>query len=505
MKTLLGMSRDDIKRLRVTFALAICAGIVARGAIIFNPFYSIDGYGESYAQSYSIYYKLALSQGRYGFLVLMWLRDAIGCIGIETANCSLILSTIVLSAAAVLFSLVIYRRISAFGVLIFVAIFSLHPFMTELFHFSSGTLNLTIPIFLAAAGLAVIASNPTNWLRVGAGIMLNVTALSIYQTAGAYAIVAALLAIVAAITDLDQRHERVRIIHTPEVRILLAILASVALYLVSIYIVSIFTGVKNDGRTDLLGLLDIGLKFKVLTMAVAKGLWPQAGVIPHPISVLLIILIGMSVGIITWPLLIRGEMQRAFFCIVVIATALCGSVGLTSVGTTAIWLVPRMLSPVAVFAAGMVMLGWRLAPTGLKKPMALAVLILVVGYVGSSNRIIFDQRRTNLWDFQEANRIVARLETHSQFRTARKIAIVGGAWCRSSPLSTTWGDMNVSALSVPWAKLGLIEQATGYRFSAPEAADTKTAEDYCSSAPFWPADRAVSIIGDVAVVCLPKT
>ena len=57
------------------------------------------------------------------------------------------------------------------------------------------------------------------------------------------------------------------------------------------------------------------------------------------------------------------------------------------------------------------MLGWRSCspPLGqlpfLRALLGTGLVVLVVIWVGSSNRILFDQRRINLWDMQKANQL----------------------------------------------------------------------------------------------------
>ncbi|WP_424702291.1 hypothetical protein, partial [Escherichia coli] len=118
--------------------------------------------------------------------------------------------------------------------------------------------------------------------------------------------------------------------------------------------------------------------------------------------------------------------------------------------------------------------------------------------------ILFDQRRMNLWDHQEANRIIARLEADPAFGKVAALAVVGRRKAHPLVLSTSSVDMNTSGLGSPWSKLGLFEQATGYSFASPTDAQWQTAIDYCSHATAWPLPGSVGVIDDLAVVCLPQ-
>jgi hypothetical protein len=174
------------------------------------------------------------------------------------------------------------------------------------------------------------------------------------------------------------------------------------------------------------------------------------------------------------------------------------------ISITVIWLVPRVLSPISIFMAGVAMLGWRCArPAWIRHLLMIAMVPLLIAYIGTSNRILYDQRRVNLWDAQEANRILARLEADPHFDAMHALVLVNGVSERSQALSTMLGDMNVSAIGVRWAKHGLMAQATGDRFGSASEEQQQTAKKYCATAEAWPAAASVTITGDLGIVCLP--
>ncbi|MGA2794667.1 MAG: hypothetical protein ABSE69_14285, partial [Roseiarcus sp.] len=161
--------------------------------------------------------------------------------------------------------------------------------------------------------------------------------------------------------------------------------------------------------------------------------------------------------------------------------------------------------PVSIFIAGVAMLGWRCArPVWIRHLLMIAMVPLWIAYIGTSNRILYDQRRVNLWDAQQANRILARLEADPHFAAMRTLVLVNGKGKRSQALSTMIGDMNVSAIAVGWAKEGLMAQATGERFESVSDEQRQIAEVYCATAEAWPAAASVAITGDLGVVCLPQ-
>ena len=217
---------------------------------------------------------------------------------------------------------------------------------------------------------------------------------------------------------------------------------------------------------------------------------------------LLIGLLVLSVVVITEPIF-RKSMLTGLACVLLLAAALVAAVGQPAAGKI-VWIVPRVMAPIAAFAAALIMICWRHVSWPLRIAVGFALVLLCVSYVGSSNRIIFDQHRVNLWDLHEANRIVERLELQPRFGEMQSIALMGGNWGRPSALQTTYGDLNISALSVEWAKVGLIQEATGYRFKTVNSDERVKAEEYCHTTAPWPAAAAVTIIERTGVVCLGK-
>ncbi len=186
-----------------------------------------------------------------------------------------------------------------------------------------------------------------------------------------------------------------------------------------------------------------------------------------------------------------------------IAAAVACAVAASLIGDVA-WPAPRLLSPIALCIAALGLAGFRSAFAGLRIGLVAAFTFIVAGYVGADASILFDQRRMNLWDHQEANRIIARLETDPGFGKVTSLAVVGRRKMHPLALATSSIDMNTSALGSPWSKLGLFEQATGYAFASPTDVQWQTAIDYCAHASVWPLPGSVGQVNELAIVCLPQ-
>jgi hypothetical protein len=468
--------------------------------------YSFDGYSPDSDNARALA-EIVLTQGRWGLAALVRLRGTLGYFGMDVAPSSLIASTLLFTGAGFLYARVLSPKLSDIELFIFVALFTLHPFVTEFYTFSDATLDIAIAIFLAAVGFACASATVRPRLGMVVGCLLMVIALSIYQAPIAHMAVVGLLGVIGWELQLEPASAgllRVRdFLATRQFRALATVAASAVLYFLSMRLVPRVFQIALDDRTKLSWPPDLGDKAHALEKAFRMAFLPLPGFMTPVASILLAgVLIVAAAAIILTILRRRGVGIALTSVALLAAAALCAVV--VPISIKEIWLVPRVLSPISIFIAGVAMLGWRCArPPWIRHLLLIAMVPLLIAYIGTSNRILYDQRRVNLWDAQEANRILARLEADPHFDAMRALALVNGKWGRSQALSTMRGDMNVSALAVSWARLGLMAQATGDRFESATDEQRQAAEKYCATAEAWPAAASVTITGDLGVVCLP--
>jgi hypothetical protein len=468
--------------------------------------YSFDGYSPDSGNA-RILAEIVLAQGRWGLAALLQLRERLGYFGMEVIPSSLIASTLLFTGAGFLYARVLSPKLSDIELFIFVALFTLHPFVTEFYTFSDATLDIAIAIFLAAVGFACASATVRPRLGMAVGCLLMVFALSIYQAPIAHMAVVGLLGVIGWELQLEPASAgppRVRdFLATGQFRALATVAASAVLYFLSMRLVPRVFDIALDEGAKLSWPPDLAEKANALRDAFSKAFLPLRGFITPVASILLAGVLIVAAAAIILTILRRRGVGMALAGVALLAAAALCPVALP-VLRNGIWLVPRVLSPVSIFIAGVAMLGWRCArPAWIRHLLLIAMVPLLIAYIGTSNRILYDQRRVNLWDAQEANRILARLQADPHFDAMRALALVNGKWGRSQSLPTALGDMNISALAVSWARLGLMTQATGSRFESASEEQQQAAEKYCATAEAWPAAASVTITGDLGVVCLP--
>jgi hypothetical protein len=108
----------------------------------------------------------------------------------------------------------------------------------------------------------------------------------------------------------------------------------------------------------------------------------------------------------------------------------------------------------------------------------------------------------NSWDAMKANRIVTRLEQNPAFQQVQTIFISGGKWAYPAHLRTIQGDLNISAFYPGYTKLPLLIEASGYNFKPATKEQKVQGEQVCKQVAPWPSPESVSILGNLAVICL---
>src|SRR5271166_1729104 len=190
---------SDVLRFRWVLIGLMFLEFIARAQSITTPMYSIDGYFANPDRTVAT--PLFLANGRWGLVAMLWLRGQLGYEGMDVVPSALILSVVLLTGAGFLYARILLKKFDAAELGIFVALFTLHPFNTELYTFSDATLDNTLAVFLVACGLTT-AGTMRSWLGVATGGFLMLIALSIYQLAIAHAVIVSMLAIAERTTKL---------------------------------------------------------------------------------------------------------------------------------------------------------------------------------------------------------------------------------------------------------------------------------------------------------------
>ena len=231
---------ESVFRFRWCLIIVTLLAISARMQSITTTMYSFDGYSPDSDNARALA-EIVLTQGRWGLAALVRLRGTLGYFGMDVAPSSLIASTLLFTGAGFLYARVLSPKLSDIELFIFVALFTLHPFVTEFYTFSDATLDIAIAIFLAAVGFACASATVRPRLGMVVGCLLMVFALSIYQAPIAHMAVVGLLGVIGWELQLEPASAgppRVRdFLATGQFRALATVAASAVLYFLSMRLV----------------------------------------------------------------------------------------------------------------------------------------------------------------------------------------------------------------------------------------------------------------------------
>jgi Glucosyl transferase GtrII len=499
------------RTVRIFFA-SLLMTLIAKGAAFF-PAYSIDDYFLILQRPPSA---PMLRQGRFGQAAL---SELLYLLQLEPAYATVFFVAFSIFTSALLATLIVrYWSLDRRGWLpVAVACFAVnHPYTTEIFTFRTA-----LGSSMVALALFSLLLIPRRWSarHLVAGSVLFGFLLSIYQIVLHYCLMivamgaAIWLARYLTIGAADGWSDRVRSLLSPQrvlrhrnTALLCCAAAGTAGYLALAAVVFSLPGVVRVERSNFIPLgmlaergelvLDV-LKFRFLAASPLMTRFTK--------NMLLLLLLGALAGLLwrtrpwRWP--------RASMLLLAVYVLLAGSL-VWSVGIimflVEFWPAPRIMSHVGIFWAGLLAIAFRCFGARMRKVLAVMSVLILLSFVGASNRVLRDQARLNARDALKASRIVARLEMQPGFSEMAFVALIGKA-LGYYPLvyPTTDHDMNISALAPDWSRLAVLRELSGYDLKpAADEAQWNAAAAYCQKVKPWPGPESVAIQGRLAIICL---
>jgi hypothetical protein len=458
------------------------------------PGYSSDDFSVLQAQSFSL--PQAISQGRPLAFVC---QAALAGLGVPVPQASVLCSVLLMIALAAT-GIAVCRlwgiRDRYAECTVAVLFIMLHPYQAEVFTFRITPVFLAIPLALSFAALLTCTLSVRHWWLALAAIVCS---LSIYQVVMNYIAMALLFRVVFHLAGAGDRSPRFwRTLRSQ----LMLVCASIAVFVVLSTATSRIAGIAISTRGALIGFHEVGTRI-LLVATELRGMFVSSDpVIPlAPKLLMLALLAVMALYVIGLERKAAPGRARAF------ALAVAGGVPLC-IGVVAVlqswWPVPRVLAQTGMFWGGMFALVCHFAPPAGRRILFAGLSVILFSFIGLNGVIFSDQLRMNMRDIERANRVVARIEALPGFDQIRGVVIGGGSGANLSPVRTTHGDMNISAFSVAWSKVPILNEVSGYRFQEAPGDVTQKANAYCQGSAKWPAPESVIRMGSFAVVCLPE-
>jgi hypothetical protein len=489
--------REYWERIRVAFIAGILANLFARGQALFGSLYSIDGYFVA-KKSYNDEIAYNLGDGRFLRALLWRLQELLGFSPVASEAASLALAMVAIVAAAILFSEAMFGKRASEKTTLFVALFTLHPFLAEYFYYGEVAFGIALSVLFAALAVRLTGAGLRPRTSIVASATAVVAALATYQVAIGFILAAFILATAmeacAKASPILWRQIGIRTA---------SFVLGTGTYGLCLLVLRSMHPAVGSGRAFSPGGASLGERLEGLGYAVLRALAPPDGIVAAPVAAISGILVvwgvvGIGIGI-----------GRRYGRLAAIAASMLVACAFTAACVPSVlprtpWLAPRLLSPSTLVFATLAVACFPDTRSWRRYVWIACAGILVLGYVAADASILFDQRRVNLWDHQLANRIVARLEEQPDFPSIKRLSVVGRLPAHPFSLQTTDHDMNSSAFGAPWSRVGVIEQATGLIFDDVSEVDIQIAKTYCAEHDPWPGPGAVTAISQLGIVCLSK-
>ena len=483
--------------------LIFFVSLIARAGVL-APGFAMDDYFVSYDDG-SLGYSIFFSQGRFLHAALFALIHAIG-VNPSDVYVAFGLLAILLQAVFVVSILRFVGVDEMPGAGLVGALIAVHPYGSEILTFRMALPGYCAGLFFSIVTLEAIIRNPSRWSNRLLAFAAMLAMAFTYQVFVNYFMVT--IVFTWAFGELASADRRA--LNRQRALLLAAVLLAAMAAFVAVMALS--------G----LGVAGVETRARMITRDMLPQRWREikdtlrifyAGTEPliaMGVKVLLWTLVGYSVlaiGTSLWRGSTWGQRAIRTAALLLVAIALVPlSLGVVLVSQEW-WPSYRVVSHLAVIGGLILLIGDHCAgpwePRIARRLQAVGRGLALFAFVLVSNQIFADQHKLNAWDMMTANRLVARLEAHPEFRNIRFVHVDGGWGAYPAGLRTAGGNLNVSELAVSSGKAKLLAAASGYEIQRATGAREARGKALCATAPTWPDSGSVKVDGDLAVICLP--
>jgi hypothetical protein len=383
---------------------------------------------------------------------------------------------------------------SAFGLAAIGAVIASHPYLTEYFTFRESLITQGASFALLSLVFFVWQQNKITARSVTFGryallLILMVLLAGAQQTTFIILGFFIIAGMVQQVLDADLGRSKARC--DAQRKMLTLYLTAAFFYIVIYALIRKVSDAPMDSRSSIVGLGELGSRVKLI-ISLTKKLFLDAeptlslGVKQYFYCIFFIFLLFAGI-----------HKNKGILLIAIASVAFyIGSIFLVSVSGVW-WPVPR-----AVYALGFAMgiallLVYINTPQQLTKLFPAAAFIAASGFAFHSSAMLYDQIRLNRWDAWVASAVSQELAKFNVGPTT-KVILVGASWGHPLGLRTSDGDLNTSALAVPWAANHLFMEVTGRRW---EIESVRTSPE-CSNVKPWPNVGSIKQLNNGIYVCL---
>ncbi|WP_454692317.1 hypothetical protein [Achromobacter aloeverae] len=369
-----------------------------------------------------------------------------------------------------------------------------HPYLTEYFSFRESLITQGLSFALLAGIFAVTQYyRPINTAQnVGKTAIILVLMILLAGAQQTTFIILGFFILAQIVQDhLDSSLHKSKSTSKQD-RLLAIYLVAAVCYMVIYELIKRLSGGAHDPRSSFVAANELGTRAHLVLLLTRKLLLSSEPTLS--------LLVKVTAFLTFLLYLILATIKRPVSLPILGATAIVlyfGSIFLVAI-SGAWWPVPRALYGFG-FAVGILLLLVHMnAESWAPKMFSILVFIAAIGFSFHSSFMLYDQMRLNRWDSWVASSLATELIQLGS--TDQRVVLVNAPWEHEVGLKTNDGDLNLSALAVPWAVNHLFMEITGRKWKI----DSLRSATECDGINPWPAKEAIRPINGVTYICLGK-
>ena len=487
----------------IVFIVTLIALLVAKGTSLLPITYAIDDYRLA---TNPINYALTLVTGRFAsFLIFKFFMS----MGLHPTHVNVF--TGFLTMLSFVWMGIIVCRLWGINnnVLLsslVISMITLHPYTVEMFTFKVIIYALYLNFFFAFLGLYLIRLSLSNFVI---GIILMTFSIGCYQIIINFLFLTICISfIITLLNNYNNSSSNLKQIlkFSKEVPQIIALSLSIFLYFLINFVIQRIAQVTMVSRGKIIGFSDISERLRQLKNIVITIFFKNEAIFPLTTKVILVVLFGLVILFISRKIIskkgiIQNKIILLTLTLLLIGASIIGIIGVI-IPFQQWWPAPRVLSSTGILVGGILVIGCLSIQAKFRTILFFLAFPVIFSFIGVNNHILSDQMKVNMRDIQKANRIIARLEAHPDFNKVKRLAVLGGRWNYQIPIKTATMDMNISSFLPSWSKREILKEVSGYDFGSPTEEDVIVAEEYYKNHLHWPHPESVTIVEDLAIICL---
>lgn len=467
------------------------------------PALSIDDYVAE-----AISPEFLISQGRYGVLVFVQASELLNLSYYATFFIGTPLS-VFLWVLFFTYSAKYLRLSPGPQLLLAILVASLHPYMAEIFTFRIATFSLAVSLLLSTAIFYLFGKHEQTgkfYLLLVAGACVLALG-TVYQSLLNFIAVIFLFKLLMASLSLTRKSEAVEIYRSTILHLVTVALAS-GVYLTVNRFIQNMLEIAPTSRSQLIESEEIPYRFDQIGTLIWTVFVRQEPVLGFGAKLVFwfIIAIGLFGILATRKSRVVSDIPPL---VSLIASALLVLGFLVMVPGLIFafsdwWPVPRVIAHTSLyFAAGVYMALMAVKGRKLLEPLNASLSVLLVLSLSFFTLTIFqDQQKLNQLDRETAQTMGGIIKSQTPLEKITSLEVIGAKYFYPGEMTTTQGDLNVSAFGAPYTKTLILENELGLSLIAPTDEQKELSLQHCKSVDPWPASGSVKVFSGHAVVCL---